>query len=253
MDAIALLKADHKKVSQLFRQLEGQKGARKGQIGTRILNELEVHTQIEEEIFYPSIRELADEKAHDMVNEAYEEHRLAKDLISELKGREPAEDMYDAQFKVLRENIEHHVEEEENEMFPHIRPLMRDQLPELGARMQARKRELQKTSGSVTGALRGLMTRAYEAVAGPETPGRRSPKRSSRPAKKRNAARSAGRTRNAATKAKRAAAKTKSLKKSTRGRAVARAGRKRTATKSSAQAKRGQARRSTRRVAARKR
>lgn len=169
MDAIRLLKDDHQTVNRLFQELERETAdARKRQIGTRILDELEVHTQIEEEIFYPAVRELPDEKAHDMINEAYEEHRLAKDLIGELRGREPHEDMFDAQFKVLKENIEHHVQEEEGEMFPHIRPLMKDRLAEIGANMQRRKRELQSPPTSVTGTIRGLMTRAYEAVAGSE-------------------------------------------------------------------------------------
>lgn len=242
MDAISLLKKDHDTVEELFGQLEKKTGARKGETGTRILNELEVHTQIEEEIFYPAVREVADEKAQEMVNEAFEEHRLAKDLIGELKRRIPAEEMYDAQFKVLRENVEHHVQEEENEMFPHIRPLMRDRLSEMGTRMQARKRELKKASGSIGGTLRGLMNRAYEAVAGPETP-KRKPKTTSRATSQKKAARRPRKS--AAAKAKRTGAKIKKA-----------ATRSRTSTKTSAQAKRprrGQARRAVRRVASRKR
>ena len=248
MDAITLLKEDHKNVNHLFAELE--KGARKGDTGARILEQLEVHTRIEEEIFYPAVREVADEKAQEMIKEAYEEHRLAKDLIGELKGREPGEEMYDAQFKVLRENIEHHVEEEENEMFPHIRPLMRDQLTVLGTRMQARKRELRKSSGSVTETLRGLMNRAYEAVAGSEDKPKRKAKRST-PAQAKAARR--------LTRARRSAsAKRKIAKKSaSRVRAAAKTvARKRPAKKSTAaQPKRLRttARRAGRRVASSKR
>ena len=252
MDAITLLKEDHKNVNRLFRELDGQKGARKAQTGTRILNELEVHTQIEEEIFYPTLRELPDEKAQEMVKEAYEEHRLAKDVISELKRREPGDEMYDPQFKVLRESIEHHVEEEENEMFPHIRPLMRDQLTVLGTRMQARKRELQKGSGSVTATLRGLMNRAYEAVAGPDEKPKRKAKRAT--PTKTKAARRVTRARRSAS-AKVSSAK-KSVKKSaTRVRSAAKAvARKRPSTKSAApkRVRGGEARRAGRRVASRK-
>jgi hypothetical protein len=253
VDAIELLKEDHKNVNHLFAELEKLKGARRQQTGARILEQLEVHTQIEEEIFYPAIRELPDEKAQEMVKEAYEEHRLAKDVIGELKGREPDEEMYDAQFKVLRENIEHHVEEEEeNEMFPHIRPLMRDQLTVLGTRMQARKRELQKSPGSVTETLRGLMNRAYEAVAGSEGKPKRKAKRAS--AAETKAARRLTRARRSAS------AKRKTAKKSAgRVRAAAKAvARKRPSAKpksSAAQPKRlrGRTRRAGRRVASRKR
>lgn len=110
-DAIALLKADHRKVADLFASFETARDAtRKEKLVKQICTELTVHTLIEEEIFYPACRGAVEE---DLLDEAYVEHDGAKVLIAELLGSSPDADFYDAKVKVLSEQIEHHVEEEE--------------------------------------------------------------------------------------------------------------------------------------------
>ena len=111
MDAIAMLKADHRKVEELFAKFEETNGkATKQRLAEEICLELKVHTAIEEEIFYPACRGKVED---DLVNEAYVEHDSAKLLINEIEAGGPEEDFYDAKVKVLSEMIEHHVEEEE--------------------------------------------------------------------------------------------------------------------------------------------
>ncbi len=141
MDAIALLKADHRKVEELFAAYENAKGAdRKQKLVKQIATELTVHTIIEEEIFYPACKGAIEQ---DLLEEAYVEHDGAKVLIAELLGSEPSEEFYDAKVKVLSEMIEHHVEEEEMRvegMFSQARKAGLD-MDALGDRMKARKAE----------------------------------------------------------------------------------------------------------------
>jgi len=111
MDAIAMLKADHRKVEEIFAAFEkATSKAKKQELAEQACLELKVHTVIEEEIFYPACRGKIDE---DLLNEAYVEHDGAKTLINEIEAGGPEEDFYDAKVKVLSEMIEHHVEEEE--------------------------------------------------------------------------------------------------------------------------------------------
>lgn len=139
-DAIALLKADHKAVSSLFADYEKtDSGKKKKLIVAEICNELTVHTQIEEEIFYPAIRSELKDKL--LVPEATVEHGGIKDLIAQLEGVEPDGVDYDAKVKVLSEYVEHHVKEEQTEMFPKVKASSLDLLA-LGARMAARKADL---------------------------------------------------------------------------------------------------------------
>jgi hemerythrin superfamily protein len=146
MDAITLLKNDHQKVRQLLSQLTEEESADKRQtLLDQIAVELEAHTAIEEEIFYPAFRKAGDQ--HDdekMYFEAMEEHRAAGDLVlPDLKGTQPDSEKFGGRAKVLKELIEHHAEEEEKEMFPRARKVLgADRLEELGARMEARKQEL---------------------------------------------------------------------------------------------------------------
>jgi len=148
-DAIALLKADHAKVTTMFQQydkLSDRAQAKKGELCRRICNELKVHTQIEEEIFYPATR-AALPKEDDLLDEAKVEHDGAKQLIAQLEAMEPGEDLYDAKVTVLGEYVKHHVKEEQNEMFPKVRKTKLD-LRELGMRMAFRKEELMKQVGA---------------------------------------------------------------------------------------------------------
>ncbi len=140
-DAVSLLMADHRKVEDLFKQYEKAKKdeTKKQAIFQQISMELKVHTQIEEEVFYPASREFVDDA--EMVNEAEVEHASAKDLIAQLDGMAPSDPYYDAKVKVLQEMIDHHVEEEETEYFPECRESDMD-LKAIGEQLKARKAEL---------------------------------------------------------------------------------------------------------------
>ena len=142
-DAIALLKEDHRKVEELFEQFEKAKGeGRKEKLALEICKELTIHTIIEEEIFYPSIEGKVDE---DLLKESFVEHDAAKVLIAEIEAGGPSDEYYDAKVKVLKEEIEHHVEEEEKPkegLFAQTREADVD-LKELGERLAARKEAFQ--------------------------------------------------------------------------------------------------------------
>ncbi len=139
-DAIALLKADHVAVSQLFDEYEKTHSVKqKKALVAEICTSLTVHAQIEEEIFYPAVQ--AALKDHELVPEATVEHAGVKSLIAQLEDKEPDGEMYDAKVKVLSEYIRHHVKEEQNEMFTKVKASTLD-LADLGARMSARKAEL---------------------------------------------------------------------------------------------------------------
>ena len=143
-DAIELLKADHDEVDTMFKQYEELKEdgrpAEKQDLAQRICDALTVHATIEEEIFYPTVRRERGETG-DLVDEARVEHQSLKDIIGRLEAAPPSDPLYDAGVKVLSEYVKHHVREEENELFPKVRKLDID-LDALGARMQARKDEL---------------------------------------------------------------------------------------------------------------
>ena len=151
-DAIALLKADHDKVRKLFKKFESlhedEEDDQAEAVATQICNELKIHTTIEEEILYPALREALDDE--DLVNEAEVEHASAKDLISQIEGTSSSDDKYAAKVIVLGEYINHHVEEEHDEMFPKARKAKMD-LKALGEQMAARKRELQAEMGMPEG------------------------------------------------------------------------------------------------------
>ena len=147
MDPFELLKADHRKVEQLFTQLESASGKQKLQVFGQIKTELELHTHIEEKVFYPALEE--PEETHDLALEAYEEHAVVKDLLKQLGRARTANDEWEAQAKVLQENVEHHVEEEENELFPKAESALgEEELEELGDRMEAEKARKQRGSSS---------------------------------------------------------------------------------------------------------
>lgn len=144
-DAIALLRADHKVVSDLFEQFEKTRSdARKAAIVAQICKELTVHTEIEEEIFYPAVK--AALKDHELIPEANVEHASVKDLIAQVEGKTPDGEMYDARVKVMGEFVKHHVKEEQNEMFPKAKKTKLDMVA-LGAQMAARKQELMAARG----------------------------------------------------------------------------------------------------------
>ena len=139
-EATAMLRADHQNVSELFEEYEKARAAtKKKDLVTQICTELTVHAQIEEEIFYPAVKQaLKDTK---LVPEATVEHATLKDLIAQVEDVEPDGEMFDAKIKVLSEYVKHHVKEEQDEIFPKARATKLDMV-ELGARMSARKDEL---------------------------------------------------------------------------------------------------------------
>lgn len=147
MDAFELLKADHRKVEELFSQLESASGKQKLQVFEQIKTELELHTHIEEKIFYPALEE--PEETHDLTLEAYEEHDVVKKLLKELGRAKTANDEWEAKAKVLQENVEHHVEEEENELFEKAESALgEEELEALGEQMEAEKARKQRGSSA---------------------------------------------------------------------------------------------------------
>jgi hypothetical protein len=140
-DAIAMLKADHRKVEELFEKFESAGSSSKQKIAEQICNELKIHTMIEEEIFYPSLRGKIEEET---LNEAFVEHDGAKVLVNDIMAGGPDDEFYDAKVKVLSEEIKHHVREEEmpkEGMFAQAREAGVD-LVALRDQMLARKEEL---------------------------------------------------------------------------------------------------------------
>ncbi len=137
-DAIALLKADHREAEEAFDSFETATRAKKIAIARKVCVALKVHTRIEEEIFYPAIKGKIEKG---MVNEAVVEHASAKDLIAQIESMDGSEELFDAKVTVLGELIQHHVDEEESEMFKQARKTDVD-MKALGQQMAARKAEL---------------------------------------------------------------------------------------------------------------
>ena len=149
MNAFTLLKNDHEKVAGILEKIDATtERALKGreELFTQLKNELDVHARIEEEILYPALEEF--EETRDISLEAYEEHALVKQLLEELAVAPKDDEQWTAKFTVLKENIEHHVEEEEGEMFPKARKVLsEDDIEQLGQRLQEAK-QLQSSAMS---------------------------------------------------------------------------------------------------------
>jgi hemerythrin superfamily protein len=147
-DAIAMLMADHKKVKKLFSDFDKLKeegsDEDKSAIVNQICHELKIHTELEEEIFYPAVRKAIDDP--DLMDEALVEHAGAKDLIAQLEDASPGDDLYDAKVTALGEQIDHHVKEEEGDMFPKAKKAKVD-TEALGATMFKRKIALMDKMG----------------------------------------------------------------------------------------------------------
>jgi hemerythrin-like domain-containing protein len=142
MDAIALLRADHREVERLFKQFEKagpNAHATRRQIVDRIIEELSVHAVIEEQVFYPAVREAVPD-ADDEVLESLEEHHIVKWTLSELENMDPEHERFVPKTTVLIESVRHHVEEEEDELFPQVRDVLkRKRLQEIGEAMAKAK------------------------------------------------------------------------------------------------------------------
>ena len=150
MNAFNLLKADHKKVADILEKLDATSERAlktREELFTKLKRELDVHSRIEETIFYPVLEE-ADE-THEITLEALEEHALVKQLLEELQSLAKDDEQWTAKFTVLKENVEHHVEEEEGEMFKKARKVLSNEASEtLGTRMEKAKGEQEKASAA---------------------------------------------------------------------------------------------------------
>jgi hemerythrin superfamily protein len=142
MDALEVLTADHNRVRGLFTRFQAAEGSDDGEaarLAATIFDELEIHTKIEEEIFYPAVSSCNDE-IHDLVAEGLEEHHVVDTLMAEAKGLDPSDEAWAAKLKVLIENVEHHADEEEEELFPLVRKALDDRArSEIGDQLESRK------------------------------------------------------------------------------------------------------------------
>ena len=138
MKATDLLKKQHRQVEKLFKQCENAKQPRqRRELMEQIVQMLKMHTKIEEEIFYPAVRELGTSKAEEMIDEAFEEHHVVDLVLAELPKVDPEDERFEAKITVLSELVEHHVEEEEGEMFPMAeKKLGAERVKELGQQME---------------------------------------------------------------------------------------------------------------------
>jgi hemerythrin superfamily protein len=148
LDAIALLKEDHETVKKLLADFtsasDSDEVSKKGEIVEEIIGALEAHATVEEEIFYPAVKTARAERTKDEVHEAYEEHKQIKSLLAALNETAPDDVTYDSKMKVLREDVEHHVKEEEGEMFPDAKKFLGEKkLQSLGEQIARRKEELE--------------------------------------------------------------------------------------------------------------
>lgn len=138
MDPTKLLKKQHREVQSLFRQVEKtDNGNRRRGLMNQIVESLRLHMKVEEEIFYPAVKEIGTKKAEDLTLEAYEEHGVAKLVMQQLLGVDPNDERFEAKMTVFKELIAHHVDEEEHEMFKLVGKIGEDELDSLGDRMMA--------------------------------------------------------------------------------------------------------------------
>ena len=147
-DAVEVLETDHRKVEGLFEKVKANEDGNNAATFRQIKEELDVHTHIEERIFYPHLLEKGDNELKKIVREGLEEHAQVKDLLTQLDGLSGDSSTFKAKLKVMMENVEHHVKEEEGEMFD----MVRDQIPEetlqrLGALLEAEKARVKKSGG----------------------------------------------------------------------------------------------------------
>ena len=154
MNAFQLLKEDHQKVSGIFQQIEPtteRAEKTRTELFAQLKQELDIHARIEETIFYPSIKRAAETR--EIVLEGFEEHHVIKMLLKELEAMPVDTEEWAAKIKVLQENVEHHVEEEEGEMFQKARDVLsEDEINRLGGQMEEMKKQLQQQMKKSAGA-----------------------------------------------------------------------------------------------------
>jgi hemerythrin superfamily protein len=170
-NAVSMLKEDHQKVKGLFQRFESADESEKEKIFNEIFRELEIHTTVEEEIFYPAMRKLESE----MIAESLEEHNIFDFILGGMKKVKASDESYEAKFTTLKENVEHHMEEEEGEMFPKAEQSLGGQLAELGQKMMERKEALMKNGSRSSNSSRSTSgTRSRTATRGRSRSGSKS-------------------------------------------------------------------------------
>jgi iron-sulfur cluster repair protein YtfE (RIC family) len=144
MNAIEILRRDHEKVKQLFAEFDsltdGDNG-RKQEIADQVFQELEMHSRIEEDIFYPAIKNKADKNGKKLVDHSYQEHTQVDQLISELRSLDAEDADFDDMFEELMEDVEHHIQQEESELFPRAQHLGAE-LDEIGKEIEEQKQSM---------------------------------------------------------------------------------------------------------------
>ncbi len=143
-DAVQLLRGDHRRVQALFRQyerLDGNADQRRN-LARQVFTELDVHTKLEEEIFYPAVKDAEDRQGQELIDKSFQEHHVVDVLINELKRMDPGDGQFDPKFRVLIENVDHHIQEEEDETFPDAESRLGGELKHLGEEMATRKQQL---------------------------------------------------------------------------------------------------------------
>ena len=144
MDCFTLLKQDHDEVAQMIKQCQ-QEGAKKGAMGTfkKIARSLAVHTKLEEVLFYPRFKD--EEEFKSLLSDAYKEHDKVDNILAEMASMEPGDEEWEAKLNELKQNIEHHVKDEEKEFFPKAQKVLgKDEAQELGEEMADEKKEMMK-------------------------------------------------------------------------------------------------------------
>lgn len=145
MEAIKLIERDHRMFRRLFKRYDQaiDRPKAKGKIARELFGELAAHEGMEEEVFYPALRRRVSEKVEDTVKEGIQEHHVADLLVDELRPMNPEDEAFDPKFTVLRENVEHHLEEEEEGLLPKARKVFsREELADIGSRMERTKKRL---------------------------------------------------------------------------------------------------------------
>jgi hemerythrin superfamily protein len=145
VNAVQHLIQEHQEIKELFSQFEaaGERAYKKKQtIAEKVIKEITSHAQEEEQIFYPAVLEKADKETKALVLEGIEEHRIADFMMERLRTTQPEDETYDAKFKALTESVEHHLKEEERQLFPESKKILKDDLDRLGAEMEALEKQM---------------------------------------------------------------------------------------------------------------
>ena len=145
-NAIEMLLSDHQKVKDLFQQYQQADAGQKETLARQILQEIEVHSRLEEEIFYPAVQTKADQQGQERVSHSFEEHRQVNSLIQELRALTPGAAPFETRFTELMRNVQHHIQEEESELLPRAQQQLGGDVERLAGQMAQRKQELMATS-----------------------------------------------------------------------------------------------------------